>query len=51
MVPAGNKPFAASLTVFLAMPHARTPDRALKRDDICDVSAYSLSLDSEQEGC
>ena len=51
MVPAGNKPFAASLTVFLATPHARTPDRALDRDDICDVSAYSLGLGSEQEGC
>ena len=51
MVPAGNKPFAASLTVFLATPHARASDQVLSRDDICDVSACALGLGSEQEGC
>jgi mono/diheme cytochrome c family protein len=35
---------AASLTVFLATPHARMPDYALSRNDIANVSAYILSL-------
>ncbi len=35
---------AASLTVFLATPHAQMPDYTLSRDDIANVSAYILSL-------
>ena len=35
---------AASLTAFLATPHARMPDYALSRDDVGNVAAYILSL-------
>jgi mono/diheme cytochrome c family protein len=35
---------AASLSAFLATPHAKMLDYALSRTDIADVSAYILSL-------